>query len=77
MLECSVNGSVSLGELLDEENGDTICITFTQEERSAVNKALADFFKDPLSYDLHEIVPDEDIQEMAQECENLRKELCE
>ena len=69
MLECSVNGSVSLGELLDEENGDTICITFTQEERSAVNKALADFFKDPLSYDLHEIVPDEDIQEMAQECE--------
>lgn len=42
-----------------------------------MNKALADFVKEPLAYDLHEILPDEDMQEMAQDCENLRKELCE
>lgn len=77
MLECSVNGSVSLGELLDDENGDIVRITFTEEEKSAMNKALANFAKEPLSYDLHEMVPDEDMQEMAQDCENLRKELCE
>ena len=29
------------------------------------------------NYDLHEMVPDEDMQEMEQDCENLRKELCE
>lgn len=77
MLECSMNGSVSLGELLNDENGNIVRITFTQEEKNAINKALADFAKDPLTYDLHEMVPDEDMQEMAQDCESLRKELCE
>ena len=34
MLECSVTGSVSLGELLDDENGETVRITFTEEEKN-------------------------------------------
>lgn len=76
MLECSIEGSVSLGELSDNENGNTVRITFTEEEKMLMNKALAHFVKEPLSYDLHEMVPDEDMQEMAQDCENLRKELC-
>lgn len=33
MLECSVNGSVSLGELLDDEDGGNVRITFTEEEK--------------------------------------------
>lgn len=77
MLECSVNGRVSLGELLDEEDGEMVRITFTEEEKNAMNEALADFAKEPLTYDLHEMVPEEDMQEMAQDCESLRKELCE
>lgn len=77
MLECSVNGSVSLGELLDDGNGDIVRITLTEEEKNAIDKALADFANGPLTYDLREMVPDEDMQEMAQDCENLRKELCE
>jgi len=77
LLECSVNGSVSLRELLDDEDGDNVRITFTEVEKNAMNKALADFAKEPLTYDLHEMVPDEDMQEMARDCENLRKELCE
>lgn len=77
MLECSVNGSVALGELLDAENEAIVRITFTEEEKNAMNKALDQFAKEPLAYDLHEMVPDEDMQEMAQDCENLRKELCE
>lgn len=77
MLECSVNGSVSLGELLDNDNGNIVRITFTEEEKMAMNKALAEFAKQPLSYDLNEMVPDEDMQEMARDCESLRKELCE
>jgi len=33
LLECSVNGSVSLRELLDDEDGDHVRITFTEEEK--------------------------------------------
>ena len=77
MLECFVNGSVSLGELLDNDNAAAVRITFTEKEKNAMGQALADFAQNPLAYDLHEMVPDEDMQEMAQDCENLRKELCE
>lgn len=77
LLECSVNGSVSLRKLLADEDGDNVRITFTEEEKNAMNKVLSDFAQKPLTYDLHEMVPDEDMQEMAQDCENLRKELCE
>ena len=76
MLECLVNGSVSLGELLDDESEAAVRITFTDGEKAAMNKALADFVSDPLAYDLHEMVPDEDMQAMARDCEELRKELC-
>ena len=76
LLECSLNGSVSLGELLEDENKKTVRITFSAEEKNAMNKALTHFVKEPLTYDLHEMVPDEDMLEMAEECENLRKELC-
>lgn len=76
MLECHINGSVSIGKLRDDEDGHIVRIIFTQEEKEAINKALTDFVKNPLAYDLHEIVPDEDMREMALDCENIRKELC-
>ena len=49
----------------------------TQEEKAAINRVLIDFTKNPLAYDLSEMVPDDDMREMAQVCENLYKELCE
>ncbi|MCM1258874.1 MAG: imm68 putative immunity domain-containing protein [Roseburia sp.] len=76
MLECSVNGSVSVGKLRGLGDETVVRITFTEEEKNAMNKALSDFVKAPLTYDLHEMVPDESMLEMAQDCENLRKELC-
>ena len=42
-----------------------------------MNKALADFAQSPLTYDLHEMMDDEEIQEMAHHVEALRKELYE
>lgn len=77
MLECHVNGSVSLGQIWEHVDGHIIRITSTQEEKNAMNKALADFVKNPLTYDLREMVPDKDMQKMAQACESLRKELFE
>ena len=78
LLECSVNGSVNLQDL-DEYNTPSrrIRITATPEEHDAMNKALADFAQNPLSYDLHEMMDDEEIQEMAHHVEALRKELYE
>ena len=76
LLECSVNGSVNLHDL-DEYNTPyrRIRITATAEEHDAMNKVLADFAQDPLSYDLHEMMDDEEIREMARDVEALRKEL--
>ena len=78
LLECSVSGSVNLQDL-DEYNTPArrIRITATPEEHDAMNKALADFAQNPLEYDLSEMMDNEEIQEMAQDVEALRKELYE
>ena len=78
LLECSVSGSVNLQDL-DEYNPPIrrIRITATPEEHEAMDKALADFAQSPLTYDLHEMMDDEEIQEMAHHVEALRKELYE
>ena len=78
MLECKINGSVNLCELfgdsVDTEVPD-IRIKATAEEQKQMNIALSDFVSEPLSYDLSEMCPEEDMQEMAKLCEELRKEL--
>ena len=78
LLECSVSGSVNLQDL-DEYNTPSrrIRITATVEEHNAMNKALTDFAQNPLSYDLHEMMDDEEILEMARDVDALRKELYE
>ena len=78
LLECSVSGSVNLQDL-DEYNTPSrrIRITATVEEHNAMNKALTDFAQNPLSYDLHEMMDDEEIREMTRDVEALRKELYE
>ncbi len=75
MLECQVNGSVSLAQLSEDGEGSEVSILSTPEEKAVIHKALADFAENPLAYDLREMVPDEDMREMAQECEKLRGEL--
>lgn len=75
MLECQVNGSVSIGKLRNNEDSPNVRILFTDEEKESMNKALADFVRNPLDYDLSEMVPDEGMRDMALECERIRKEL--
>ena len=80
MLECKVSGSVNLCELAGEDLETAvpdICITATSEEHKQMNQALADFVSSPLDYDLSEMCPEEDMLEMAELCEELRKELYE
>lgn len=78
MLECKVNGNVNISELLDDNESNCIIrIIATKQEHEQMNNALKDFVETPLSYDLREMVPKEDMLEMARVCEEIRKELYE
>ena len=78
LLECYVSGGVDLHDL-DEYNTPhrRIRVTATAEEHDAMNKALADFAQNPLEYDLSGMMGEVEIQEMAGQVEELRKELFE
>lgn len=77
LLECKVNGSVNISELLGDDMECVVSITATEQEHGIINKAIMDFVVDPLSYDLCEMVEEEEILEMSQVCEEIRKELYE
>lgn len=77
ILESKKSGGFNIKTLFDGETRELfVKIVTTPEEDQAINRALADFFASPLEYDLHEMVDDEDMLEMAKDCENIRKELC-
>lgn len=73
LLECKMSGSVNLEDF--DTDGGEICITATPEDHEMMNKALADFVAAPLDYDLSEMMDEEEMQEMAALCEDMRKEL--
>lgn len=73
LLECKMSGSVNLEDF--DADGGEICITATPEDHEMMNKALADFVAAPLDYDLSEMMDEEEMQEMAALCEDMRKEL--
>ena len=61
----------------EEDYIPDIYITAEPKEHELINKVLMDFASAPLTYELSEMVPEEDMLEMAAICENLRKELYE
>lgn len=78
LLECKASGSINLDELYEEHTETSVTsvhITATPEEHRLMEKVLADFVSDPLAYDLSEMCPEEDMQEMAEFCEELVEEL--
>ncbi len=81
LLECKINKTVNLCELyggdFEEDYIPDIYITAEPKEHELINKVLMDFASAPLTYELSEMVPEEDMLEMAAICENLRKELYE
>lgn len=78
LLECKVNGSVKLSELCgNAAYVQEVCIVAEPQEHEQINQILKDFAADPLAYNLSEMVPEEEMLEMAGICEDLRKELYE
>ena len=76
ILECNINGNVNLHDLSDNEDTPSQCIKViaTAEEYERIDKCLLDFTNNPMSYDLYEMIGD-GILEMAEDVEELRKEL--
>lgn len=76
LLECKVSGNVDLHELEPFDTPSRIInINATQEDYGLLDRSLADFSNNPLEYDLSELVPQDDMLEMAKICESLRQEL--
>lgn len=78
LLECKVNGYIDLHEVATVTKAATpVRITATPEEHDLINRTLKDFVSNPLSYDLSDMCSEEEMQETAEICEALRKELYE
>ena len=76
LLECKVNGSVDLHDLEPyDTDSRRVTVLAAPQDYALLDKTLSDFSKNPLEYDLSELVPEEDMREMAEICENLRQEL--
>ncbi|MDE6852298.1 MAG: hypothetical protein K2J67_07390 [Lachnospiraceae bacterium] len=76
LLECKVNDSIKLGDLSgDGQDQQEICLSATPQEHGRINQALRDFVAEPLTYNLCEMTPEEDLLEMAALVEELRQEL--
>jgi len=77
MLESKRSGGFNLRDLFDNEERDCfVRITTTPEEDQAIDHALAELFADPFSYDLYEMMDDENMTALARDCEAVRRELC-
>ncbi len=76
LLECRESGEIDLSELSDMyDEGTTLCITASPEDMEMLNKAIADFIAEPSSYDLAEMLSEEELSEMAEVCGELHREL--
>lgn len=78
LLECQQNGSVDLSDLSDElEEARPLRITATPEEHDMLNRVLADFAAAPTEYDISEMMPENELSEMAAAAEKIRQALYE
>ena len=76
ILESRKSGGFAIKDLFSGEKRNLFLkINTTKDEDEIMNKVLLDFGKNYLSYDLSEMVDEDDMRAMAQDCENVRKEL--
>ena len=50
---------------------EILSVLLSLKKKKSHKQILNDFVKNPLSYDLHEIIPEDDMQEMAQDYESI------
>ncbi|MBR4759943.1 MAG: hypothetical protein IK078_07340 [Lachnospiraceae bacterium] len=80
LLECRMNGSADLSELynIDLDMKDpVISVTSSTAEEDIMKNVLSDLVADPMGYSLSEMCDEEEMQQLADLCEGLVKELFE
>ncbi len=75
LLECDKNGGLDTQELEMDTHLPALRITAAPGARALLVEALRDFAAHPLDYDLGEMVPEEEMREMAALCGEMQKEL--
>jgi uroporphyrinogen-III decarboxylase len=74
LLECKVSGGLDTREL-EMDQLKVLRIPAEEKELAVVRKALDAFIANPLGCELADMVPEEDLREMAALCGELREEL--
>lgn len=77
ILECQKNGKVHLTDLgggIMDKNA-VISLKVEKEEMAFLRGVLEDFIHYPLSYDLAEFCPEDDMREIAKICKEILEEL--
>ncbi len=75
VLESYKIGEVSLSALKGYGNGKSFKVTCDINELKLLVSVLTDFANNPLRYELSDMVPDEDMLEIADECREIVEEL--
>lgn len=75
LLECKISGGLDTRELEMDTQLKVLRIPAGEKDLAVVRKALDAFIADPLGCELADMVPEEDLREMAALCGELREEL--
>ncbi len=76
LLECKMNGGVELSELWEDAESE-LKLTATAAEHDIINAALKAFAEAPAEYAISEMMDEDELQELAELCKELRCELYE
>ncbi|MGE7913709.1 imm68 putative immunity domain-containing protein [Lysinibacillus xylanilyticus] len=77
ILECLKNGKVHLTDLAGGimDKNAVFSLKVEKEELALLRRILDDFIHHPLSYDLAEFCPEDDMKEIAKQCKEIITEL--
>jgi len=77
ILECQKNGKVYLTDLAGGimDKNAVISLKVGKEEMAFLRRVLEDFIHHPLSYDLAEFCPEDDMRKIAKICKEIIEEL--
>lgn len=75
VLESLKSGYVDLHDLDEARQPRKLYIIASEEKRNLLKDELNKFFRHPLSYDLAELVPSDDMRELAEKAKMIAEEL--
>lgn len=75
ILECKKTGYINLAEIGNASEDMNVKITYTDAELNVIKNALADYVENANEYDIAEMMDEDELDEIVEGCDMLRKEL--